>query len=154
MPLSTVEYNGQLFPEYQIHQKRLSSMIFSFVAEFCKGNGYDITCSHERYAFPGSILVHPSSIPDPVVDYVFSDALSFDIKWMDTLSVWLSRIKKDGVLVLYIPDKHSILSFLEAEPIYHIDPHTITHYLEKMDCQPVFNSGPDLNHGILIVAKK
>lgn len=153
MSLSTVEYNGQLFPEYHIHQKRLSSMIFPFVSEFCKGKGYDITYSYERYKFPGSILVHPSSIPDQHVDYIFSDALSFDMKWDNTLTVWLSRIRKEGVLVLYIPDKNSILSFLETEPIYYIDPRSIEHYLVKMGCHPIFVSGSDLNHGILIVAK-
>ena len=152
MSLPTVEYNGNLFPEYQIRQKRLSSMIFPFVAEFCQGKGYDIT--YERDTFPGSILVHPSNIPDPQVDYIFSDALSFDMKWVDTLTVWLSRIRKECVLVLYIPDKNSILSFLEAEPIYYIDPRSIEHYLIKMGCRPVFMSGSDLNHGILIVAKK
>ena len=152
MSLSTVEYNGQLYPEYQIHQKRLSTIIFPFVAEFCKGTGYDITYSY--HPFPGSIPVHPSCIPDPCVDYIFSDALSFDMKWKDSLCVWLSRIHKNGVLVLYIPDRHSILYFLEAEPLYHIDPPSITDYLLKMGCDPVFCSESDLNHGILIVAKK
>jgi hypothetical protein len=154
MSLPTVEYNGHLFPEYQIRQKRLSSMIFPFVSECCKGTGYDITYSYECNKFPGSVLVHPSSIPHQHVDYIFSDALSFDRKWTETLNVWLSRIRKDGVIVLYIPDKKSILSFLEAEPIYHIDPRSIEHHLIKMECHPIFISGSDLNHGILIIAKK
>lgn len=129
-------------------------MIFPFVKACCTGNGYDITYASHGEQLDGATLVHPSCIPDEPVDYIFSDAIAFDSKWNQTVALWLSRIRVGGVLALYVSDDKSILYFLEAEPLYHIDPSQLEQVLWKCGCSHVFRSESDLNHGILVVAKK
>ena len=91
-----------------------SQFSLPFAKHFCKGIGYDIGFKKTEWKFPNAIGVdiddksndlHANYLYDYQVDYIYSShCLEHLDNWVDTLEYWISKVKKDGVVFLYLPD--------------------------------------------------
>jgi hypothetical protein len=141
--MKTVEYQGQLFPEFQC-KGRLFRFQYPILDEICNGNGYDITYHRESYS--KAIRVLPEEKLEKK-DFIVSDALCFISSWKHTLLQW---IEFAPLIVLYIPSNTSILCF-DAPLPFLLSPQEIETMLVGQG-YTVFCSQKDMCHGILLIA--
>ena len=101
------DYKGNLYPEYLKHGNAMR-LIEPVAKEFCYGCGLDIGCG--KWPLYGSIPVDwehgddAMSLPTGEYDYVFSShCLEHLENPIQALLHWKTRIKKGGVLFLYLP---------------------------------------------------
>jgi hypothetical protein len=163
MGLDIVEHSGNKYLKFQT-EGNAAQFIKPFALKLCKGNGYDIGYSKEEWKLPGAIGIDSSDgsgytadkLPEGLVDYIFSShCLEHVDNWMYTLEYWLTKIKKGGILFLYLPDysqtywrpyhnrKHQTI----MNPIY------IEDFLKFKGCTNIFVSGVDLNNSFTVVCE-
>lgn len=106
-----INFKGKLYPEYQ-SKGNAARWIMPFAKEWCKGEGYDIGCNREEWAFPGAELIDITlnngydayNLPDKQVDYIFSShCLEHLNDWVGALDYWEYKLKEGGTLFLYLP---------------------------------------------------
>ena len=105
-------YRGELYPEYLNHGNAIL-YIREKALNFCKGKGIDIGAGN--WPLPGAIPVQNDTnlnaynldpISDSSQDFIFSShCLEHLYDWQNVLTLWTSKIKKGGVLFLYLPHK-------------------------------------------------
>ncbi|NQT06290.1 MAG: methyltransferase domain-containing protein [Candidatus Omnitrophica bacterium] len=103
-------YRGELYPE-GINDGNRSPLIAEKAKEFCKGNGIDVGAGERP--FPGAIPVEDElkqnaykldNFPDGTLDYVFSSHCLEHLKrWDAALKLWIKKLKRGGILFLYLP---------------------------------------------------
>lgn len=165
MPIQTVEHSGKKYPFFQT-TGNASRFIIPFAQEFCKGVGFDVGYCKEEWKFPGAIGVDPSVNsefdadhlpPTPEnVDYIFSShCLEHVENWVDTLLYWLTRIKKGGILFLYLPDYSQTYwrPWFNRKHRNVMIPEVIADLLKSKGCQNIFVSGVDLNNSFTLVCE-
>ena len=106
------KYRGVYYPDY-LNKGNASSFISSKAKEYCNGRGIDIGA--DKWPQPGAIAIlnetsqnayKLDNFADNSLDYVFSShCLEHLDNWQDALSLWISKIKPDGILFLYLPHK-------------------------------------------------
>jgi len=165
MPINSFVYEGVTYPELQ-KEGFASQYIFPFAAKVCKGVGFDIGYSEEKWKFPGAIGVDQNENnkydadnlpPGDPVDYVFSShCLEHVSNWVNTLDHWISRLKDGGVLFLYLPDKSQKywLPWNNKKHNHVLDPKLIKEYLEHKKMKNIFVSGVDFNSSFSVMAEK
>lgn len=161
--MNLLEFKGDFYPEFQ-SAGFASQFAIPYAKHVCIGTGVDVGCNREEWAFPGSIPVdpqineyHAQNFPYDNLDYVFSShCLEHIPDWVDVLDYWTSKIRKGGVLFLYLPDytqkywrpwhnrKHT--NIFSSEIIYG--------YMEDNGYQNIFKSGVDLNNSFMIFGEK
>jgi len=104
-------YFGEFYPDY-LFVGGASFAIFREATKHCRGQGVDVGAG--LWPFPGAIPVdlergpgsqrQIESIALASVDYVFSShCLEHILEWKTALDRWISRLRKGGVIFLYLP---------------------------------------------------
>jgi hypothetical protein len=110
--MEIVNYEGEKYPLFQT-KGNASQFSIPFAIHFCKGNGYDIGFCKEEWKLPNAIGIDiclnngydANNLPDEKVDYIYSShCLEHVDNWIETLELWISKIKENGILFLYLPD--------------------------------------------------
>ncbi|MNG66068.1 Methyltransferase domain protein [compost metagenome] len=109
--MNFINFKEHYYPEYQA-KGNAAQWIMPFAKEWCKGQGYDIGCNREEWAYPGAKMIDITiddeydayHLPDQQVDYIFSShCLEHLPDWVGALEYWATKIKSGGVLFLYLP---------------------------------------------------
>lgn len=162
--METIEFKGHVYPAFQ-GKGNASQFAIPFAQHFCKGQGYDIGFCKEEWKLPGARGVdevlgdgyHAMNLPAGDVDYVFSShCLEHVDDWVTTLEYWLSVIRPDGTLFLYLPD----ISQAYWRPWHNrkhrhvFTPDILRTFLEDHGCKNIHVSGIDLNNSFMLVCNK
>ena len=104
------KYKGEMYPDYLSYGNACQ-----FIAEkaltYCKGKGIDVGA--DIWPLPGAIPIQDAPdtnaynlniFEDSSLDYVFSShCLEHLDRWQEALSLWITKLKLDGILFLYLP---------------------------------------------------
>lgn len=163
--MELIEFKGQKIPSFQA-SGFAARFVFPFAKEFCKGLGYDIGCGKLEWALPDSIPIditldnnnyNADILPTIKVDYIFSShCLEHLENWVTVLDYWYTRIKKGGILFLYLSSYNSVYwrPWNNKKHIHVLDRFILTDYLRDRGYINIFSSGVDLNNSFTIVAEK
>lgn len=105
---SVFSYRGSLYPDYLKHGNACQ-FITPTALQFCKGKGVDVGAG--KWPLPGAMPIDtktprwtPTYLPPGPFDYVFSShCLEHLTDPVAALEHWQTRLKKGGVLFLYLP---------------------------------------------------
>lgn len=162
--ISTIEFNGQLYPKFQ-SEGNAAKYAIPFAKEVCKGFGYDIGCNRKEWAFPDAMMIDPAvdpayhamKLPEVIVDYIFSShCLEHVPDWVSVLKYWLSKIKSGGTLFLYLPhyDQEYWRPWNNRKHVNILTGEMVSDFLKANGCTNIFASGRDLNHSFMVMAEK
>lgn len=165
--IETIKFNTQIYPFFQ-SQGNAAQFAMPYAQQVCKGYGVDIGCHKKEWAFSNADT--EVEIVDPIInnfdalhfpydslDFIFSShCLEHIESWVDAMEYWSKKIKKGGVLFLYLPDysqeywrpwnNHKHKHILTREVIYDNMIHN--KYIN------IFSSGVDLNNSFMIMGEK
>jgi predicted SAM-dependent methyltransferase len=100
---------------------------------------------------------HADNLPDEEVDYIYSShCLEHVDNWVNTLELWISKLKKDGVLFLYLPDFSQVYwrPWYNKKHKHCFTPEIITSFLKDKDMKNIYCSGIDLNNSFMFICQK
>jgi hypothetical protein len=163
MSINIVTHDNKDYPFFQT-QGNASKYIIPFALEFCKGTGYDIGYCKKEWMFPNAIGIdyndntgyHADNLPEGQVDYIFSShCLEHVDNWINTLEYWVSKIKKGGVIFLYLPDYSQTYwrPWNNRKHKHVLIPDIISDLLKSKGCTKIFKTGVDLNNSFTIVCE-
>jgi hypothetical protein len=159
--MDIIEFKGCKYPRFQA-KGNASQFAIPFALHFCKGKGYDIGFCKEEWKFPGAVGIdeclnngyNAMKLPEKGVDYIFSShCLEHVDNWIEVLEYWLSNIRKDGTLFLYLPDisQKYWRPWHNKKHKHSFTPQIIEEFLKDHGCNNIFISGIDLNNSFMIV---
>jgi SAM-dependent methyltransferase len=159
--MELIQFKNTSYPAFQA-KGNAAQFAIPFALYFCKGVGYDISFSKEEWKFPGAIGIDEnmkngfdaSHLPDGQVDYIFSShCLEHVDNWVTTLEYWISKVKKNGVLFLYLPDfsQEYWRPWNNSKHRHCFTPEILTTFLKDHNCTNIFSSGIDLNNSFTVV---
>lgn len=159
--MDLISFKGHLYPAFQA-KGNASQFAIPFAKHFCKGIGYDIGFAKEEWKLPGAIGIDEvlangytaDCLPDDQVDYIFSShCLEHVDNWTNTLEYWLSKLKSNGVLFLYLPDLSQVYwrPWHNRKHRHCFTPEIVEAFLKDHGCTNIFRSGIDLNNSFSIV---
>lgn len=160
-----IEYKNKKYPKFQ-SEGYASQYIFPFAKKICFGKGYDIGCSKKEWALPNSIPIDIKfgngcdayNLPDDCdVDYIFSShCLEHLPDWPKALDYWISKLKLNGVLFLYLPDySQEYWRPWNCDKHFHsFTSNIIEDFLKDRKMQNILVSGVDLNNSFCVVSQK
>jgi predicted SAM-dependent methyltransferase len=163
--IKTIEFKGVVYPAFQA-AGFASKFAFPFAKEVCKGRGVDVGCNRLDWAFPGADPVDPNintlnalrfESNQKELDYIFSShCLEHIEKWVDVLDYWHSRLRKGGVLFLYLPDfsQEYWKPWHNRKHVNAFTPEIIRSYFKDKGFKNFFCSGIDLNNSFMIFGEK
>ena len=159
-----IEFNSKKYPKFQA-QGNAAQFAIPYALHFCKGRGYDIGCCKKEWSFPGSISIDKTfnngydayNLPELEVDYIYSShCLEHLESWIDAIRYWTTKLKRNGILFLYLPD-YSQEYWRPWNNIKHkhvLNKKIIIDFLISLNFKNLFSSGVDLNNSFIIVAEK
>ncbi len=163
--IPVITFNNIFYPAFQA-EGFAAQFCFPFAKKVCTGVGYDIGCGKQEWAFPGAIPIDAvfdeawtaTNLPDGQVDYIFSShCLEHVDGWVDVLDYWTTKIKKGGVLFLYLPDYSQVYHrpFNNRKHKHIFRPEYIRDYLINTNKYiNIFVSGIDLYNSFIAIAEK
>jgi hypothetical protein len=162
--MELINYDNQKYPFFQT-QGNASQFAIPFALHFCKGLGYDIGFSKEEWKFPNSIGIDirlnngfdANNLPDDEVDYIYSShCLEHVNNWVLTLELWISKLKQNGILFLYLPDfsQKYWRPWNNKKHIHCFTREIIKDFLKDKNMKNIMVSGIDLNNSFMIVCEK
>lgn len=162
--MEVIEFRGCKYPALQA-KGNASQYAIPFAKQFCKGVGYDIGFCKEEWKFPGAIGIdyslengfHADNLPEGEVDYVFSShCLEHVNNWSVSLKYWISKLKSEGVLFLYLPDisQKYWRPWFNTKHNHCLTPELLRLFLEDHGMKNIFISGIDLNNSFMLVCNK
>lgn len=158
-----VTFRNEQYPKFQ-SVGNASQFAIPFALHYCKGIGYDIGFSKEEWKFPNAIGIdlslqngyHANHLPDEKVDYIYSShCLEHVDCWYETLEYWISKIKKGGILFLYLPDISNIYwrPWFNKKHKTILTPPLLRSFLEDHDIKTYLISQVDLNSSFMVIAQ-
>ena len=162
--IDTVNYKGVNYPKFQTNGFA-SRFCLPFAMEVCKGVGYDIGCMRKEWSLPGATPIDLSfdddyeanNLPEGLVDYIFSShCLEHIPDWVATLDYWDTKLKKGGVIFLYLPD-YSQGYWRPWNNRKHVNifkPEFINDYFKDKGYSKVFVSNVDLYNSFMVMVEK
>jgi len=106
------KYKRDFYPEY-LNKGNACSFILDKAKHYCQGKGIDVGA--DIWPLPGAIPIlnkenqnayKLDNFLDCSLDYVFSShCLEHLVKWEEALSLWIRKLKINGILFLYLPHK-------------------------------------------------
>jgi len=162
------EYKGKIYPDY-LHVGGACNTIFKKALEHCKGEGIDIGAGF--WPLPGSVPTDMFRGPgleksvddfeDGSLDYVFSShCLEHIENWKETLDKWVDKVKKGGIIFLYLPHPeceiwHPGAPFVGDKHKWIPKPQIIKDYFKELGLRIMdFDDGPDAMQSFFVCAKK
>jgi SAM-dependent methyltransferase len=91
------------------------------------------------------------------LDYIFSShCLEHIPDWISVLDYWTSKLKKGGILFLYLPDYSQVYwrPWNNRKHINILSSEIISDYLEDRQYSYIFKSGVDLNSSFAVISEK
>ena len=162
--IETITFKDKKYPKFQ-NEGNAAQFAIPFAKHVCSGNGVDIGCMKEEWAFPGAKLVdpilegnyHALDFPYADLDYIFSShCLEHVDHWVDVMDYWYSKLKIGGVLFLYLPDysQEYWRPWNNRKHVNIFTPQIIEDYMVDRGYTDIFKSGIDLNNAFMIMGKK
>jgi SAM-dependent methyltransferase len=162
--MQVVTYRQQNYPFFQT-VGNASQFSIPYAQHFCKGNGYDIGFCKEEWKFPGATGIdlclnngyHADCLPEAEVDYIYSShCLEHVDNWVNTLELWISKLKNGGILFLYLPDfsQEYWRPWNNRKHKHCFTPSIIETFLKDKHMNHIFCSGVDLNNSFMVVCEK
>ena len=165
MLIETIQFNQNTYPKFQ-STGGASLFCREIAMRVCKGSGLDIGYSKHDWKLPGAFGIEPTittfydamHLPEGPFDYIHSSHCLEHVKenWYNVIDYWLSRLKPDGVLFLYLPHKSQEywLPRNNRKHVHSFDGTEIKAYLEECGCRNIFLSGVDINHSFILMCNK
>lgn len=161
--IEIITFKEKNYPKFQ-SEGNAAQFAIPYAKHFCKGEGVDVGCMKPEWAFPGAYLVDPIlnsydalNFPYENLDYIFSShCLEHLYDWVNVLDYWSSKIKKGGVLFLYLPD-YSQEYWKPWNNRKHkniFTPNILSDYMKENGYKNIFQSGIDLNNAFMVVGEK
>lgn len=161
-------YKGEFYPDY-LNVGGACHVIFRTAKEFCKGIGIDIGAGF--WAYPGSTPIDTGrgnglnttidDIEENSQDYVFSShCLEHIENWENALKQWVSKVKQDGIIFLYLPHPDCKIwnpgsPFVGDFHKWIPTPEIIKSTLKRLNCEVIsFDDGPDAMQSFYVCGKK
>lgn len=163
--ISTLNYNNKIYPLFQ-SEGNAAQFVIPFAKKVCIGKGVDVGCNRIEWSFPGSVPIDPAinafdalHFPDDCknLDYIFSShCLEHLPNWVEVLDYWTSRLKKGGVLFLYLPDytQEYWRPWNNRKHLNIFNSNIISDYLQHKKFKNIFCSGIDLNNSFIVISEK
>lgn len=166
--IRTIEHNGIYYPEFQ-SQGFAAKFAFPYAQQVCRGYGCDVGCNRKEWAYVDADGIealcvdpeicseyHALNLPPGSFDYIFSShAAEHFPNWVDALDYWKTRLKKGGVLFLYLPDFSQTYwrVWSNRKHVHTFTPEIIKAYLIDKGYVNIFVSGIDLNNSFCAMAE-
>ncbi len=142
-----------------------SQFAIPFAKHLCIGKGYDIGYCKEAWKFPDAIGIdlkndsnyHAMNLPDVQVDYIYSShCLEHLESWIEAIEYWTTKIKKNGVLFLYLPHYSQTYwrPWNNKKHRHIIESIHVKDLLIHLKYKEIFISGVDLNNSFMAVGYK
>lgn len=164
-----IQHSNIYYPAFQ-GEGYAAKFAMPFAQQVCKGVGYDIGCNRKEWcyvdsesngAYPIDIAFHTAydayNLPDMQVDYIFSSHCLEHLRdWVEALDYWGGKIKKGGVLFLYLPDYSQTYwrPWHNRKHLHIFTPEILRDYLSDKGWNNVFISGVDLNNSFMVMAER
>lgn len=160
-----IQFEGDSYPCFQA-EGNAAQFIIPFAKHLLSGQGYDIGCGKAEWSLPGSIIIDPAIDPSyhamklpnlGEVDYIFSShCLEHLDNYIKAIEYWLTVLKVDGRLLLYLPDYSQKYwrPWNNKKHIHVLNPVVITDCLKSHGCKYVTHTGVDLNNSFAVFACK
>lgn len=157
-----VEFKNERYPKFQA-DGNAARWIKPFAEYYCNGKGYDIGCNRLEWCLNGAMPIdkeltenqyEANCLPTEKVDYIFSShCLEHIPDWVGTLDYWLTKVKKNGIIFLYLPHKEQRYWQPQnnRKHIHSFVPQDIINYLEDRNITNYIFSERDLNHSFTVV---
>jgi len=164
MKIQTIQHLNNIYPHFQ-SLGNASQFAIPYAKFVCKGQGYDIGFCKEEWKYPEAIGIDSSlnngfdadHLPGDEVDYIYSShCLEHVPNWTETLEYWISKLKKDGTLFLYLPDFSQSYwrPWFNKKHCHVFTPEIIKKFLEDHNMNNIFVSSIDLNNSFMIMCNK
>ena len=173
--MDTINFNGKDYPLLQA-EGFASQYCFPFAKKVCKGFGVDIGYSKPEWKLPGAVgidlnrwmpnddkeltaYVSADNFNTDPLDYCFSShCLEHLNDWVGVLDYWGSKLKKGGVMFLYLPNadyQEYWRPFYNRKHVNWLTLDMLEEYYLSRGYQKVFVSkGYDMNGSFYAVASK
>lgn len=162
--METLKYKGKNYPKFQ-EQGNASQFAIPFAKQFCQGLGVDIGCNRKEWCFPGAIGIDLNFFDGndayefqyDKLDYVYSShCLEHLPDWVTALDYWTSKLKKGGVLFLYLPhyDQEYWRPWNNRKHLHIFTSKIIRDYMIDREYINIFYSEKDLNDSFMVVGEK
>ena len=161
--IETIIYKNKLYPQFQ-SEGNAAQFAIPYAKHVCKGEGVDVGCMKEEWAFPGSYLIDPAlnnydalNFPYENLDYIFSShCLEHVYDWVTVLDYWTSKLKPGGTLFLYLPDysQEYWKPWNNRKHLNIFNPEIISDYMKDNGYKNIFNSEVDLNNAFMVMGEK
>jgi predicted SAM-dependent methyltransferase len=161
--IETIIYKNKLYPKFQ-SEGNAAQFAIPYAKHVCKGEGIDVGCMKEEWAFPGSYPIDPAlnnydalNFPYENLDYIFSShCLEHVYDWVTVLDYWTSKLKIGGILFLYLPDysQEYWRPWNNRKHLNIFTPQIISDYMEDKGYKNIFTSGVDLNNAFMVMGEK
>lgn len=159
-----VEFNGVKYPAYEA-EGNAAQFAMPFAKKWCTGEGLDIGCNRPEWAFPGAKMIDLElddewdafNLPDEKYDYVFSShCLEHLLDWTGALNYWCTRLKKDGIMFLYLPhySQQYWRPWNNRKHLSVLTPSMLESYFYDSGWKNIHVTDADLNHSFYAVAQK
>ena len=151
------EYKGNTYPDY-LKTGNASQFITPVAKKFCNGCGVDVGAN--KWPLRGAIPVDKQNggdalrLPEGLYDYVFSShCLEHLTDPIGALLHWKTRIKKGGVLFLYLPhpDMEYWLPQNCSKHLHSWNPMDMVKIVKDLGFKDVIHSERDLAWGFAVV---
>ena len=151
------EYKGKIYPEY-LKQGNAAQYITPVAEKFCIGRGLDIGCGDWPLSWAMPVEKRHGGdamqLPEGEYDYVFSShCLEHLVDPIKALNHWKSRIRKGGVLFLYLPhpDMEYWLPQNNSKHLHQWRPEEMAKILIDLGFHNVMHSERDMAWGFSVV---
>lgn len=162
------QYKGKFYPDY-LTVGGACHAIFREALKYCRGEGIDVGAG--LWPLPGATPVDiwrgPGAakkieeIPAGSQDFVFSShCLEHNADWENKLRDWISKLKRGGVVFLYLPHPDCGLwevgsPFVGGDHKWTPTPEIIRNELEQTDCKVIASDdGPDAMYSFWLCGRK
>ena len=164
MSIDLIHFDGEDYPKLQT-EAQMGQYALPFAKKFCSGKGYDIGCGKREWCFPSAIPVdiltteqyNAMNLPGEDVDFVFSShCLEHMPNWVAAVEHWSSRIKKGGVMFLYLPDYSQKYwrPWSNRKHLHCLDSSVVSDLLIHLGYHSVLVSGVDFASSFMIAGEK
>ena len=157
------KYKDKTYPDY-LKDGNALNYILPIAKYFCKGKGLDIGGTQKCH-FPGSDHInivekkdgyHAIKLPDIKYNFIISSHCLEHLKdpfW--SLKYWTERLKKNGVLFLYLPHENQEYWTFDNPRHFHIfTPAIIEGWLNRLGYKDILTSGQDMYWSFTVIGFK